>query len=63
MNYDLRDEKFSIASEIVYFLQTENKMSCKFSAFYKKTFYSDSMIVLYDPVSMRFCFCLVFSPS
>ena len=35
-------------SEIVYLLQTENKMICIFFAFYKKTFYSESMIVLYD---------------
>ena len=35
-------------------------MICKFLAFYKKTFYSESMIVLYDPVSMQFLFLFDF---
>ena len=41
-------------------LKTENKMICKFLAFYKKTFYSESMIVLYDPVSMQTWFLFGF---
>ena len=35
-------------------------MICRFLAFYRKTFYSDSMIVLYDPVSMQFLFLFSF---
>ena len=33
-----------------------NEAICKFLAFYRKTFYSDSIIVLYDPVSTQFLF-------
>ena len=35
-------------------------MICNFLAFYKKTFYSESTIVLYDPVSMQFLFLFGF---
>ena len=34
-----------------------------FFAFNKKTFYSESMIVLYDPISMQLLFLFGFSPS
>ena len=52
---------FRIPSEIVYLLKTENKIICKFFfSFYRKTFYSESTIVLYDPVSMQFLFLFGF---
>ena len=42
--------EFSIASEIVYLLKTQNKMIYNFFAFYRKTFYSVSI----------YCFCTIY---
>ena len=53
MNYDFRDEEFSIASEIEYLLKAENKMICKFIVFTGELFTVMGMTqnLGFDPIS------------